>query len=90
MSAFVPLILLVKAVRLLTLENQEKYPGYLLQFDGSFKPDSQVGGAGFCIFRVLSGQVQFLLGRGIALTDCADNLDAEARQFTMVLKHLRI
>ena len=53
--------------------------GYLLQFDGSYKAGTTVGGAGFCIYRVLPGQIQFLLGRGIALAQCADNLDAEAR-----------
>ena len=55
--------------------------GYLLQFDGSFKPGTEVGGAGFSIFRVLPGQVQFVVGRCIALAQCADNLEAEAMAF---------
>ena len=53
--------------------------GYLLQFDGSYKSGTTAGGAGYCIYRVLPGQIQFLLGRSIALAECADNLDAEAR-----------
>ena len=53
--------------------------GYLLQFDGSYKSGTTVGGAGYCIYRVLPGQIQFLLGRSVALAQCADNLDAEAR-----------
>ena len=53
--------------------------GYLLQFDGSYKSGTTVGGAGYCVYRVLPGQIQFLLGRSIALAQCADNLDAEAR-----------
>ena len=53
--------------------------GYLLQFDGSYKSGTTAGGAGYCIYRVLPGQIQFLLGRSIALAQCADNLDAEAR-----------
>lgn len=53
--------------------------GYLVQFDGSYKTGTTAGGAGFCIYRVLPGQIQFLLGRSIALAHCVDNLDAEAR-----------
>ena len=62
----------------LTRTKQANTFGYLIQFDGSYKKEHGVGGAGISIFRVTPGQVQFVAGFGFALAQCSDNLEAEA------------
>ena len=53
--------------------------GFLLQFDG---------GAGICIFRVRPGQLELIEGFGYALSQCADNIEAEAKVVAFGVKCL--
>ena len=52
--------------------------GFLLQFDGSCRRDENVGGAGYCIFRIKPGELVFVEGGSVALGTCSDNVEAEA------------
>ena len=52
--------------------------GFLLQFHGSCRRDEQIGGAGYCIFRIGPGELVFVKGGSIALGTCLDNVEAEA------------
>ena len=53
--------------------------GYMLHFDGSHHKDQQVGGAGVALFRIRPGFVEYVLGLGIALPHCVDNVAAETK-----------
>ena len=52
--------------------------GFLLQFDGSCRRDENIGGAGYCIFRIKPGELVYVEGGSIALGSCSDNVEAEA------------
>ena len=52
--------------------------GFLLQFDGSCRRDENIGGAGYCIFRIKPGDLVYVEGGSVALGTCSDNVEAEA------------
>ena len=52
--------------------------GFLLQFDGSCRREECIGGAGYCIFRIMPGELVYVEGGSIALGSCSDNVEAEA------------
>ena len=56
---------------------QEVYK-ILLQFDGSCRRDENIGGAGYCIFRIKPGELVNVAGGSVALGTCGDNVEAEA------------
>ena len=49
----------------------------LVQFDGSYKPRTQQGGAGAAAFLVENSRMQLLEWQAIAIAHCPDNIYAE-------------
>ena len=49
----------------------------LVQFDGSYKPRTQKGGAGTAAFLVQHNRMQLLEWQAIAIAHCPDNIYAE-------------